>query len=89
MTRHRNPVEDLWCRHCDKRGLRYQGTRRRPAGGIAKVYLCVHCGRRSHDPVKCRPAKALPAGPIHPYHDVPVACLQRWRRLVTMSWRAQ
>lgn len=82
-----NPIEPLLCNHCDHRGLRYQGSRKK-ATHIAKVYKCVECGRTSNNPV----AERLPQAEsveLCPHHWVPRDFLARMFRLQTMSWRVE
>jgi len=88
MSRHMpNPVEPLACRHCDKIGLRYQGSRQRVGGGLHRIYKCVHCQRSNQNPGQ--PAhKPKPKGPLCPRHEIPVAEMQRLNRLTTMPWSA-
>jgi hypothetical protein len=88
MSRHMpNPVEPLACRHCDKIGLRYQGSRQRPRGGLNLIYKCIHCRRSNQNPGQARKA-ATPKGPLCPRHEIPVAEMQRLNRLTTMPWSA-
>lgn len=82
----RNPIEALWCRHCGKTGLRYQGRRNRKQGGFNEVYRCVHCERTSQNPPQQAPKGRAPVLMCR-YHDVPVAHLQLWRKVASMPWR--